>query len=65
MQITLLTSNSYKVGDPFDNITNVGPAISAAAVAYITHHINDALSTGATDATPRNPSFSALPTKDF
>lgn len=61
----LLTWDSYKVGDPFDNTTNIGPAISAAAVSNIQAQIKDALSKGVIDATPKNPTFSSLPTKGF
>ncbi|KAF2008966.1 aldehyde dehydrogenase [Aaosphaeria arxii CBS 175.79] len=53
----------YKVGDPFDQTTTVGPAISAAAVKSIKAQIDDALSKGALDATPANPTFQNLPLK--
>lgn len=44
-----------------DKATTVGPVISAAAVKTITSQIDDALSKGATDATPDNATFKSLP----
>lgn len=51
----------YKLGDPFDPTTNVGPVVSKKAVQTINDHIQDALAKGATDATPQNESFSSFP----
>ena len=51
----------YKLGDPADKATTVGPVISAAAVKAITAQVDDALSKGAVDATPANASFQSLP----
>ncbi|XWW96231.1 hypothetical protein V2A60_004204 [Cordyceps javanica] len=51
----------YKLGDPTDKATTVGPVISAAAVKAITAQVDDALSKGAVDATPANASFQTLP----
>lgn len=56
---------SYKVCDPFQNTTNAGPAISAAAVANITSQIDDAISKWAVDVTPKYPTFLSLPSKGF
>lgn len=54
---------SYKLGDPFDKTTNVGPVISTRSKATIEAHIKDAVDKGATDATPENEWFSNPPTK--
>ncbi|OAA73072.1 aldehyde dehydrogenase (NAD) family protein (Eurofung) [Akanthomyces lecanii RCEF 1005] len=51
----------YKLGDPADKATTVGPVISATAVKAITAQVDDALSKGAVDATPANASFQSLP----
>ncbi|PHH73289.1 hypothetical protein CDD82_5558 [Ophiocordyceps australis] len=53
----------YKVGDPFDKATNVGPVISKRSKQTIEIHIRNALDKGAQDATPENESFSNLPAK--
>ncbi|KAJ0118689.1 hypothetical protein N8I77_001521 [Diaporthe amygdali] len=53
----------YKLGDPFDKSTNVGPVISTRSKAAIEAHIKDALDKGAKDATPENESFSNPPPK--
>ncbi|EXJ85262.1 NAD-dependent aldehyde dehydrogenase [Capronia epimyces CBS 606.96] len=55
---------SYKLGNPFDLSTNVGPVISAAAKRSIQAQIDDALSKGAVDVTPPNPTFQSLPKTD-
>lgn len=47
----------YKLGDPFDQSTNVGPVISKRSAETIRAHISDALSKGAVDSTPDNQSF--------
>ncbi|KAF7561272.1 hypothetical protein G7046_g2871 [Stylonectria norvegica] len=52
---------SYKLGDPSDKSTTIGPVVSKAAVKSITAHIDDALNKGAIDATPVNTTFSSLP----
>nr|POF03504.1 lactaldehyde dehydrogenase [Quercus suber] len=51
----------YKLGDPRDKTTNVGPVISKAAAQRIQQHIDDALAHGATNATPENASFRSPP----
>jgi acyl-CoA reductase-like NAD-dependent aldehyde dehydrogenase len=53
----------YKLGDPFDKSTHVGPVISTKSKATIEAHIKDALDKGAKDATPENESFSNPPPK--
>ncbi|OQE10690.1 hypothetical protein PENFLA_c081G06425 [Penicillium flavigenum] len=47
----------YKLGDPADKNTNVGPVISRAAQASVNAQIQDALAKGAVNATPSNPTF--------
>ena len=51
----------YKLGDPNDKATNVGPVISQRAKEAIESQIRDALSKGAKDETPSNDSFSKPP----
>lgn len=51
----------YKLGDPLDPATNVGPVVSKKAVRTIREHVDDALSKGAIDATPENESFASPP----
>lgn len=51
----------YKLGDPFDKSTNVGPVVSKAAAQRIIQHVKDAISQGAKDATPDNKSFKSPP----
>lgn len=53
--------NRYKLGDPTDKATTVGPVISSKAVENIQRHINDALSQGAIDATTESPTLSTVP----
>lgn len=53
--------SGYKLGDPFDLGTNIGPVISQRSMHLITTHINDALEKGAVDATPDNLSFTSPP----
>lgn len=47
----------YKVGDPFDPQTNVGPVISSRSKDVIAEHVQDALRKGGKDMTPFNESF--------
>jgi len=47
----------YKLGDPKDKSTNIGPVISKAAAQRIQAHIDDALKRGAKDMTPENKTF--------
>lgn len=53
----------YRLGDPLDKATHIGPVISKRAKETIEAHIRDALDKGATNATPANETFSALPKK--
>jgi acyl-CoA reductase-like NAD-dependent aldehyde dehydrogenase len=48
---------NYKLGDPFNKETHLGPVISKASKKAIEAHIKDALDKGAEDVTPRNESF--------
>jgi acyl-CoA reductase-like NAD-dependent aldehyde dehydrogenase len=48
---------SYRLGDPFDKSTHVGPVISKRSKETIEAHIKDALEKGAKDMTPENESF--------
>ncbi len=52
---------NYKLGDPFDKSTHLGPVVSKRSKETIEAHIKDALSKGAKDATPDNESFSSPP----
>ena len=51
----------YKLGDPFDKGTQLGPVISKHSHKAIEAHIKDALKKGAKDATPQNESFASPP----
>lgn len=51
----------YRLGDPFDPNTHVGPVVSKRAAETINAHIQDALSKGAKDSTPANESFKSPP----
>jgi acyl-CoA reductase-like NAD-dependent aldehyde dehydrogenase len=51
----------YKLGDPFDKGTHVGPVVSKRSAEAIRSHIKDALDKGAKDATPDNESFKSPP----
>jgi acyl-CoA reductase-like NAD-dependent aldehyde dehydrogenase len=51
----------YKLGDPFDKGTHVGPVVSKRSKETIEAHIKDALKKGAEDATPENATFESLP----
>jgi acyl-CoA reductase-like NAD-dependent aldehyde dehydrogenase len=53
----------YKLGDPFDKGTHVGPVISKRSKETIEAHIQDALDKGARDVTPENETFSNPPPK--
>ncbi|CAK41924.1 hypothetical protein CBS115989_3206 [Aspergillus niger] len=52
---------TYKLGSPHDKSTTTGPVISQAALKNIQSHIDDALSKGAVNATPKNPTFENTP----
>lgn len=51
----------YKLGDPFDRSTNVGPVVSRRSAQTINSHIKDAIEKGAIDSTPENQSFANPP----
>ncbi|CAF9913901.1 hypothetical protein IMSHALPRED_001474 [Imshaugia aleurites] len=51
----------YKLGDPFDQSTNVGPVVSKKSAETIKAHIKDAIDKGAKDLTPENESFASPP----
>ncbi|KAH6635669.1 Aldehyde/histidinol dehydrogenase [Chaetomium sp. MPI-SDFR-AT-0129] len=53
----------YKLGDPLDKTTHLGPVISKRSKETIEAHIKDALGRGAVNATPENETFSKLPEK--
>lgn len=53
--------SNYKLGDPFDKTTHVGPVVSKRSVEAIKSHVKDAISKGAKDATPKNATFEAPP----
>ncbi|KAK1068115.1 hypothetical protein LTR12_004292 [Friedmanniomyces endolithicus] len=53
--------SGYKLGDPNDKDTNIGPVISKAAAVRIQSHIDDALAKGAKNATPENKTFTSPP----
>lgn len=51
----------YRLGDPFDKDTHIGPVVSKRSAEAIQAHIKDALAKGATDATPENATFKDPP----
>ncbi|KAL9033071.1 MAG: hypothetical protein Q9214_007685, partial [Letrouitia sp. 1 TL-2023] len=51
----------YKLGNPLDQNTNVGPVVSRKAAETIKAQVNDALEKGAFNATPENQSFQCVP----
>ena len=53
----------YKLGDPFDKGTHLGPVVSKRSKETIEAHIRDALDKGARDVTPENETFSNPPVK--
>jgi acyl-CoA reductase-like NAD-dependent aldehyde dehydrogenase len=53
----------YKLGDPLDKDTHLGPVISKKSQETIEQHVKDALDKGAVNATPANETFSKLPEK--
>lgn len=52
---------NYKLGDPFDPSTNVGPVVSKNSADTIKAHVRDAIEKGAKDLTPENKSFASPP----
>lgn len=53
--------SKYRVGDPFDEKTQIGPVISKRAVDTFNTHLADAVKKGARDETPENETFRNLP----
>ena len=51
----------YKLGDPFDKDTQIGPVVSKRSAETVQAHIKDAIEKGAKDATPDNESFKNPP----
>jgi acyl-CoA reductase-like NAD-dependent aldehyde dehydrogenase len=51
----------YRLGDPMDKNTHIGPVISQQSKITIESHIKDALVKGAHDATPENDTFKEPP----
>lgn len=54
---------SYRLGDPLDKTTQIGPVISERAKKTIEEQVSDALDKGARDLTPKNGSFDKPPAK--
>lgn len=53
--------SNYRVGDPFDEKTHIGPVISKRAKETVLAHIEDAIKKGAKDDTPANATFENFP----
>ncbi|KAK3688022.1 Aldehyde/histidinol dehydrogenase [Podospora appendiculata] len=53
----------YKLGDPLDKETHIGPVISKRSKEAIVSHVRDAVEKGARNATPENETFDNLPEK--
>ena len=51
----------YKLGDPLDTSTNIGPVISKRSKDAIQEQISAALAAGARDETPENSTFTSAP----
>ena len=51
----------YKVGDPMDKSTNIGPVISKRAKEFVQSQVKSAIAAGAKDETPTNNSFGNPP----
>lgn len=54
--------SNYRVGDPSDAKTQIGPVISQRSKEAIQTQITDAVQKGAKDETPANATFETLPT---
>ncbi|KAJ8113617.1 hypothetical protein ONZ43_g5116 [Nemania bipapillata] len=61
IEATQKVLEGYKVGDPLEKETHIGPVISKRSKKTIEAHIKDAVEKGAKDATPENATFSNLP----
>lgn len=53
----------YRLGDPMDKTTQIGPVVSTRAKDMIQKQVHDAIAAGAVDETPQNKTFSTLPTE--
>lgn len=53
----------YKVGDPMDKSTNIGPVVSKRSKDAILSQIEAAVEMGAKDETPANSTFENMPTE--
>ena len=53
--------SGYRLGDPLDRTTTIGPVISKEAKERIDNHILDAVSKGAKTTNPENETFATLP----
>ncbi|OJJ51144.1 hypothetical protein ASPZODRAFT_127166 [Penicilliopsis zonata CBS 506.65] len=53
--------SKYRVGDPSNPKTQIGPVISKRAKEAVLAQIQDAIRNGATDETPANETFDAMP----
>lgn len=51
----------YRLGDPSDKATHIGPVVSLRSKDAIAAQVQDALSKGAKDETPSNATFSSPP----
>jgi acyl-CoA reductase-like NAD-dependent aldehyde dehydrogenase len=51
----------YKLGDPLDPKTQLGPIVSKRSQETIESHVKDALNKGAKNLTPKNDSFTNVP----
>ncbi|KAF1955854.1 aldehyde dehydrogenase [Byssothecium circinans] len=51
----------YKLGDPMDKKTQIGPVVSKRSAETIQAHVKDAVEKGAKDVTPDNESFKSPP----
>lgn len=52
----------YRLGDPMDKTTHVGPVVSTRAKDAIEKQVADAIAAGAVDETPTNSTFTSPPT---
>lgn len=53
--------SKYRVGDPFDKNTQIGPVISRRSQETFNSHVADAIAKGAKDETPENETFKNMP----
>ncbi|KAI7977192.1 hypothetical protein EIK77_005397 [Talaromyces pinophilus] len=53
--------SKYRVGDPFDTNTQIGPVISRRSQETFNAHVADAIAKGAKDETPENETFKNMP----